>query len=45
MDELEQEAIRVVKKYKWALMAAMPVKGLLIKISDRLGWRNLKREL
>lgn len=45
MDELEQEAIAVVRQYGFALVMAKPVKALLIKIADRLGWHQLRKEL
>lgn len=44
-DELEQEVIAVVRQYGFALSMAKPVKAVLLKIADRLGWQNLKKEL
>ncbi|MES2027367.1 MAG: hypothetical protein V4448_17610 [Pseudomonadota bacterium] len=45
MDELENEACAVVRKYAFALTMAAPVRVLLWKIADRLDWQNLKEEL
>lgn len=45
MDELEQEAIVVVRQYGFALSMAKPVQKILLKIAARLEWHNLEKEL
>lgn len=45
MDELEKEAIVVVRQYGFALSMAKPVRNILLKIAARLEWQNLKKEL
>ena len=37
MDELENEALQVVRQYGFALSMAKPVRVLLLKIAGRLG--------
>jgi hypothetical protein len=44
-DELEAEAIAVVRQYGFALSMAKPVKSLLLKIAARLEWHHLLGEL
>jgi hypothetical protein len=43
MDNLEQEALALVRQYGFFMPG--PVKALLLKIADRLGWVELKKSL
>ena len=42
-DQLEREAITLIRQYKFLLPAA--VKMFLLNLSIKLDWQNLKREL
>jgi hypothetical protein len=43
MDDLEKEALALVRQYGFFMPG--PVKALLLKIADRLGWSEVKRSL
>lgn len=44
-DELEREAVALVKQYRGYLLMAPGLKSFFKRLADRLGWQNLKGEL
>lgn len=44
-NELEAEAVALVRKHRMVLSMSTPFRNFLIKLSGALGWNNLFQEL